>query len=175
MLTRDQGWEWVSEGSWFLKRWRLQHSKLGDSLHLKDGEYRTLLARQVSTPVVVALLEPRRCWMYDGSYYWEDEGLTPEEVKALILDRARRKRKQIQNAVSRMQLDDAAASGRAPIPDDVKLFVWRRDDGRCARCGSQIDLEFDHIIPLAMGGSSSARNLQILCAICNRTKGPSLV
>jgi len=69
----------------------------------------------------------------------------------------------------------ATASARIPIPDDVKLFIWRRDGGRCVRCGSQADLEFDHIIPLAMGGSNSARNLQILCATCNRAKGASLV
>src|SRR5439155_16952310 len=127
-------------------------------------------------PVVVALQEQRRCWMYDGDYYWEDDGLTAEEVKALVLDRERRRRKQVQNAVSRMYMDVAASGpNRPPIPDDVKLFVWSRDGGCCVRCGSQIDLEFDHVIPLAMGGSSSARNLQILCAACNRAKGASLV
>jgi hypothetical protein len=176
MLTRDQGWEWSSQGSWFLKRWHLHHRRLGSGLKLKDGDYKALLARQATTPVMVALQERRRCWMFDGGYYWEDDGLTAEEVKALVLDRERRKRKQIQNAVSRMHMGVAASPpGRSPIPDDVKMFVWKRDGGRCVRCGSQADLEFDHIIPFAMGGSSTARNLQILCASCNRSKGASLV
>ena len=64
---------------------------------------------------------------------------------------------------------------RRPIPDDVKMFVWRRDGGCCVTCGSQEKLEFDHIIPLSKGGSDTARNLQLLCESCNRSKGGNLV
>src|SRR5262249_29876941 len=59
---------------------------------------------------------------------------------------------------------------RQPIPHEVKDRVWRRDEGRCVSCGSQELLEFDHIIPLAMGGSNTERNLQLLCERCNREK-----
>ncbi|MGH9199405.1 MAG: HNH endonuclease [Acidimicrobiia bacterium] len=31
--------------------------------------------------------------------------------------------------------------------------------------------EFDHIIPLATGGSNTERNVQLLCESCNRQKG----
>jgi 5-methylcytosine-specific restriction endonuclease McrA len=41
-------------------------------------------------------------------------------------------------------------------------------------CGSQDRLELDHIIPLAMGGSNTARNIQVLCERCNREKGATL-
>lgn len=43
------------------------------------------------------------------------------------------------------------------IPEDVKTYVWRRDQGRCVRCGSQVNIEFDHIIPFSRGGSNTAR------------------
>jgi 5-methylcytosine-specific restriction endonuclease McrA len=66
-------------------------------------------------------------------------------------------------------------SGREPIPDDVKMFVWNRDGGKCVRCGSNQNLEFDHIIPLSRGGSNTARNLQLLCERCNRSKGANLI
>ncbi len=66
-------------------------------------------------------------------------------------------------------------SNRRAIPDAVKIFVWRRDGGRCVKCGSQKDLEFDHIIPLNKGGSNTARNIQLLCEKCNRSKGGNLV
>src|SRR5690606_11117267 len=59
--------------------------------------------------------------------------------------------------------------GREPIPDEVKVFVWKRDAGKCVKCGSQEALEFDHIIPLAMGGSNTQRNLQLLCETCNKS------
>ena len=59
---------------------------------------------------------------------------------------------------------------RTRIPEDVQIFVWRRDQGRCVKCGNRENLEFDHIIPVSKGGSNSARNIQLLCQKCNRTK-----
>jgi len=73
-----------------------------------------------------------------------------------------------------LELDDSVER-REPIPDDVKIFVWRRDQGKCVKCGSTKDLEFDHIIPHSKGGSSTARNIQLLCAVCNGIKGPNLI
>ena len=64
---------------------------------------------------------------------------------------------------------------RLPIPDDAKLFVWQRDNGRCVICGSQEKLEYDHIIPISKGGSNTARNIQLLCEKHNRSKGADLV
>ena len=63
---------------------------------------------------------------------------------------------------------------RAAIPRDVKTAVWRRDEGRCVDCGSRENLEFDHVIPVAMGGSNTERNIQLLCEPCNRGKGANL-
>src|SRR3990172_7745496 len=64
---------------------------------------------------------------------------------------------------------------RETIPDDVKMYVWKRDGGKCLKCGSQEKLEFDHIIPLSKGGSNTARNIQLLCEKCNRSKRDSIV
>jgi Holliday junction resolvasome RuvABC ATP-dependent DNA helicase subunit len=64
---------------------------------------------------------------------------------------------------------------RESIPDEVKIFVWQRDGGRCAKCGSQEKLEYDHIIPVSKGGSNTARNIQLLCESCNRLKSANIV
>jgi hypothetical protein len=57
------------------------------------------------------------------------------------------------------------------IPTSVKLEVWKRDKGRCVKCGSKDNLHFDHIIPYSKGGSSLvAENIQILCARHNIAK-----
>jgi hypothetical protein len=57
------------------------------------------------------------------------------------------------------------------IPTPVKQFVWKRDKGRCVKCGRQDNLHFDHIIPYSKGGSSLlAENIQLLCARHNLAK-----
>jgi len=63
---------------------------------------------------------------------------------------------------------------RQAIPKNVRMYVWQRDEGRCVECGSKENLEYDHIIPFSRGGSSTDRNLQLLCETCNRQKGASI-
>lgn len=65
-------------------------------------------------------------------------------------------------------------SRRRGLPEEVRIFVWRRDQGRCTRCKSRQNLEFDHIIPVSKGGSDTARNIELLCEVCNRRKGAKI-
>ena len=60
--------------------------------------------------------------------------------------------------------------GREVIPSTVRRQVWRRDGGKCVKCGSRKNLEYDHIIPVVEGGSNTARNIELLCEACNRAK-----
>src|SRR5262249_58542339 len=60
------------------------------------------------------------------------------------------------------------------IPSSVKITVWRRDEGRCVQCKSREKLEYDHIIPIAKGGSNTERNIQLLCEPCNRAKAANI-
>lgn len=62
----------------------------------------------------------------------------------------------------------------SPLIANWLAFVWQRDRGQCVKCGSRERLEFDHIIPLVAGGSSTERNIQLLCETCNRSKGATV-
>lgn len=59
---------------------------------------------------------------------------------------------------------------RTAIPAAVRQAVWRRDEGRCAKCGRRERLEFDHIVPISRGGANTERNIELLCELCNRAK-----
>lgn len=60
------------------------------------------------------------------------------------------------------------------IPQQVMNNVWNRDNGKCVSCGSNQNLEFDHIIPYSKGGSNTYRNIQLLCESCNRQKSSKI-
>jgi hypothetical protein len=60
------------------------------------------------------------------------------------------------------------------IPRDVRQRVWQRYGGRCVQCGAGDYLEFDHIIPVAKGGSNTELNVQLLCRRCNNTKSDAI-
>ncbi len=62
------------------------------------------------------------------------------------------------------------------IPTSIKLEVWKRDKGRCVKCGSADNLHFDHILPFSKGGTSlRAENIQLLCARHNLEKSDSII
>ncbi len=56
------------------------------------------------------------------------------------------------------------------IPEPVKTQAMERAGGKCEACGTEQDLEYDHIIPVSKGGKSEIDNIQILCRPCNRRK-----
>lgn len=102
-------------------------------------------------------------------------GHNPEELALRIkhavlteekgLERLRREVEAFEN------FEKIKATPREPIPEHIRMFVWQRDRGRCVKCDCQERLEFDHVIPLAKGGSNTERNIQLLCESCNRAKG----
>lgn len=114
-------------------------------------------------------------WRFKDKWYAENDDLKPDEVAALVNSYGLKLRKKIDEAKT------AAAANRVPdgslregIPQEVRQSVWQRDSGKCQQCGANTDLQFDHVIPVSMGGANTADNLQILCARCNRLKGASL-
>ncbi len=66
-------------------------------------------------------------------------------------------------------------SGARHIPACVRRAVWERDQGRCTfvssdgrRCESRKFLEYDHVEPVALGGTASVAGLRLRCRAHNQ-------
>ncbi|MEW1672028.1 HNH endonuclease [Streptomyces noursei] len=51
-----------------------------------------------------------------------------------------------------------------------RAAVLARDHFTCQRCGARDDLEVDHLMPIARGGTWELSNLWVLCRHCHRHK-----
>jgi hypothetical protein len=119
-------------------------------------------------------------WLYRGKTIHASDmaHLSDEEQKLEVANAVLKHEKRYtqlrrqQEAYARIENTDAARRER--IPDNVRLFVWQRDEGKCVKCGGTERLEFDHIVPVAKGGSNTERNIQLLCETCNRAKGTNI-
>lgn len=141
-------------------------------------QYRQLGAAQQGQPVPVARSGGRVWWWFEGAFYWESGGYRERDVLALIRDRQRRSAQRLDRAHMLLNVEEGQAPGvrgrREPIPREVRRAVFERDGGICAQCGSNFDLQYDHVIPVALGGATTVENLQLLCGDCNREKGADL-
>ena len=110
----------------------------------------------------------------------EEEKIRREEeekelIKKEILENERKRQLRRQIKMELLEKGEVLQSQkRMSIPQDVQDLVWNRDGGKCVLCGSQENLEFDHIIPISKGGANTYRNLQLLCQNCNRSKSDKI-
>ena len=125
------------------------------------------------------------CYYDDGCFYFYKNNLfyfdkfdihTEEQKEILVKTYYYKKISKFESLKNGVSLFEKMADSeekfikREPIPENVRFSVWRRDQGICVLCGSNENLEYDHIIPFSRGGSNSERNLQLLCQSCNRSK-----
>lgn len=111
-------------------------------------------------------------WIYKNRIYSESclSNFTDEEKRLLIMEELDKERRFFEKLRTRFSRSTTQENRREKVPPEVRIFVWQRDGGRCVECGSNENLEYDHIIPFSKGGSNTERNLQLLCANCNRQK-----
>lgn len=82
-----------------------------------------------------------------------------------------------------INLKEPGVLKRVSIPTWVKHAVFYRDRGMCSLCqkdlsnllSSQPDSQYDHIIPLALGGINDITNIQLLCESCNNSKSSEFI
>jgi hypothetical protein len=104
----------------------------------------------------------------------------PSGDVAQVLDRA------LDTLIAELEKRKFGAGARRPaqhrrsrsarhIPAHVRRVVWERDGGRCTfvsasghRCEARTFLEYDHIDPVARGGSASVERMRLRCRTHNQ-------
>jgi hypothetical protein len=158
----------------FTGRYALVSGKRTFEARWTKSANRAIEAEQHQNPVELFNIDARTYWAFQDCFYWDDDGLTAEDVKALVFQRTRRHERQLATAHSLMRAEEAGQMVRAPLPVELRRAVFERDGGRCVECGGSFDLQYDHILPHSLGGATTVANLQLLCADCNREKGATL-
>ncbi|MBJ7470386.1 MAG: HNH endonuclease [Solirubrobacteraceae bacterium] len=183
--VENAGFEAV--GGRLRQQWIFRTGTLEGDRPLGRRELARLMAEQELRPVAVLQDDDARTWwMAGGLVYVERSGLSADDVAALLAERADRAQRRLERAHalrSRQTSSGGGASAGSParspharpgIPRDLRLVIWQRDGGRCTACGGEFDLQYDHIIPVALGGATSEQNLQLLCGACNQRKGSAI-
>jgi hypothetical protein len=113
-------------------------------------------------------------WVFRGAYLLTDYRFEWSAREGRNVFRFRLQPALETSETSWMPESSANLEAERRIPGWVQAEVYKRDRGRCVKCGATTDLHFDHILPYSKGGSSrDPNNIQLLCARHNLEKGAS--
>lgn len=164
---------WTLSGL-FTGRYALQAGRKVFDVRWKRPWYEQASGLQHQEPVSLFLSGKRHYWWFHDCIFWDDDGLESVDVKALVLQRERKAQLKLQTAHSLMRAEESGRPTRVAVPVEIRRTVFERDGGRCVECESNFDLQYDHILPVSLGGATTAENLQLLCADCNQRKSNSI-
>ena len=103
-----------------------------------------------------------------GLFAHKEPNMTLPELLHKLCDQELSKK----NTVGRApRVESKTTVSRAPKIDskaEIRRQVWRRDQGKCRKCGSRHALQIEHLQPKAVGGGFTLDNLCLLCRSCNQ-------
>jgi excisionase family DNA binding protein len=137
------------------------------------GQYEHLLGVQRITPVSLTTRNGLRWWWHRDRFWWADAKLSADEVEWMILTRdlaSEHQREKLEQARAGILGRKGAVSAEDAVPEEVRREVWMRDRGRCVDCDISWSVAFDHLLPLAVGGSNTAANLELRCRPCQQRR-----
>lgn len=104
---------------------------------------------------------------------WAGVDVSPLAVK-LVDRRLQDQHRLFGQIVARTDIPKRTDLGKLPQPRTHRETLYGQQGGFCTGCREHFmprNLEVDHIIAKAKGGTDHAGNLQLLCGACNRVKG----
>jgi 5-methylcytosine-specific restriction endonuclease McrA len=138
---------------------RAKHNRWANANPEKKKESQRKSAARCKDKISARL---RKRYAEDPSYY---------KARASAWQKANPKK---QAAIMRTRRAKVAGTGGRHSTKDIESLL-KMQKGRCANPSCKKDIKrggyhIDHIIPVSKGGSNSARNLQLLCPVCNHRK-----
>ena len=115
----------------------------------------------------------RRWWWFLDRFWWDDKGLSSEDVRTIVLeaDLDRRQRAEaLAKARAAILGEHVAAAPLPPAAQVVRFAVWCRNKGRCVDCGTSERVAFDRILPFDEGGSDAPPNIELRCEPCKERR-----
>lgn len=108
----------------------------------------------------------------NGSYgwYWLD---SPSEMFSCRPEAIDTRVRALISQGSLIEDPNFSIRNREPVSGPIKALVRVRDKDTCQYCSrnaSGRDERFDHFVPVAFGGASTAENVLLSCNKCNREK-----
>ena len=91
---------WSARRYWFMGTGCPPH-------RLSEEEFSRLNVERLRGPVMVATAGDRQFWWWEDIFYWDNGGYSADDVRVVVLQNERRKRKQLQHA------HDLHGSGRS--------------------------------------------------------------
>ena len=87
-------------------------------------------SQQHTGPVSMVRANGRVLWYFMGSFYWDDEGLREEEVRALVARRHRRPDRERPTTHGVMRAEEDGSSGPVGVSDDLRRAIDERSAAR---------------------------------------------
>ena len=112
----------------------------------------------------------RPCYLF-GRWVWElkpSEVVASEEGLALLFFEVAEKDQHRHDRLAHDFCAREAVMTVGAVSKEVRVAVFRRDHGKCAKCGSAEHLDFEYITPPAQGGTATAGNVQMVCEKCRQ-------
>jgi hypothetical protein len=144
------------------------HTVHGFRDHAELAQVNAALEEEVPFPWWRSGPHGRPCYLF-GNCVWElkesEAGQSDEGLVVLFLEMTDKYR-QHHEQVSTGRPTPLATADNSFIPEEVRVAVWRRSRGKCAKCGKRDGLDFSIVKPVKPGATATPAHVELLCNAC---------